>query len=99
MENESDKYLLPIENIKRIIKDAFPDGTNCKLSQEAKETFQSVLTEFIAFITSEAAEKAATDGRKTISGIDIISALDSLGFDHYTEILKEYLGKIKLSFE
>lgn len=97
MNNEYGKNHLPIENIKRIIKNSFPSEINCKLTQEGKEAFQEILTEFICFITSEAAEKAASEDRKTVLGSDIISALETLGFEHYTDILKLYLGKIKAS--
>lgn len=99
MESLHDKYLLPVENIKRIIKDAFPEDIACKLTKEGKETFQLILTEFITFITSEAAENAAAEDRKTVSGADIIIALENLGFEHYTDILKEYLLKIKLNID
>jgi nuclear transcription Y subunit beta len=99
MENEQDKYLLPTENIKRIIKEAFPEDINCKLTKEGKEAFQEILSEFISFVTSEASEKAAEEGRKTVLGTDIISALETLGFEHYTDILKQYLGKIKQNSE
>ena len=96
MENNINNNLLPIENIKRIVKNAFPKEINCKLTKEGKEAFQEILTEFIGFITSEASEIANSQDRKTILGSDIIRALEDLGFDHYSDILKIYLSKIKL---
>ncbi len=92
----NDNNLLPVENIKRIIKNSFPDNINCKLTKESKDAFQEILSDFIGFITSEAAEKAALDNRKTIYGTDILQAMDDLGFDSYSDILNTYHQKVKL---
>lgn len=95
-ENEgNNNNLLPVEIIKRVIKNSFPDKINCKLTKEAKDAFQEILSEFIGFITSEAAEKAASDNRKTIYGTDILQAMDDLGFDAYSDLLSSYHQKVK----
>jgi nuclear transcription Y subunit beta len=90
--NEYDRFL-PVANIGRIIKNNLPNEV--KLSKEAKETFQECVSEFISFITSEASEKCNLEKRKTINGDDIIHALTTLGFDHYTSTLKIYLEKYR----
>jgi nuclear transcription Y subunit beta len=92
--NEFDRFL-PVANIGRIIKNNLPNEV--KLSKEAKETFQECVSEFISFITSEASEKCNIEKRKTINGEDIIHALTTLGFDHYTPTLKIYLEKYRES--
>lgn len=92
--NEFDR-LLPIANIGRIIKNNLPKEV--KLSKDAKETFQECVTEFISFITSEASERCSEEKRKTINGEDIVNALNALGFEHYTPILKIYLEKYRAS--
>src|SRR5690606_35674336 len=92
--NEYDRFLT-VANIGRIIKNNLPKEV--KLSKEAKETFQECVSEFISFITSEASDKCNMEKRKTINGEDIIYALSSLGFDHYTSILKVYLEKYRES--
>lgn len=96
---EKSAYYLPNENIRRIIKESFPKEINCKLSKDAKELFQEILTEFICFVSSEAADSANKNNRKTILGSDILDSLNELGFEHYNEILKEYLNKIKQHHE
>lgn len=99
MEDKSnEKILLPLENIIKIIKTAFQDGTNCKLTKETKELFQEILTEFIGIVSSEAIEKMTEENRKIISGDDIINSLASLGFDKYVEILKTYQLKLNMSY-
>jgi nuclear transcription Y subunit beta len=92
--NEYDRFL-PVANIGRIIKNNLPKEV--KLSKEAKETFQECVSEFISFITSEASEKCNIEKRKTINGDDIVHALTTLGFDHYTPTLKVYLEKYRES--
>ena len=52
----------------RIMKRALPD--NAKMSKESKQCVQECVSEFIAFITSEASERLRTDKRKTITGDD-----------------------------
>lgn len=92
--SEYDRFL-PVANIGRIIKNNLPKEV--KLSKEAKETFQECVSEFISFITSEASDKCNLEKRKTINGDDVVYALSNLGFDHYNNILRDYLAKYRES--
>ncbi|BGP55993.1 hypothetical protein JCM8202_005135 [Rhodotorula sphaerocarpa] len=94
MYREQDRYL-PIANVGRIMKKCLPDTT--KVSKDAKECVQECTSEFISFITSEAAERCAIEKRKTINGEDILFAMSTLGFDMYAEVLKVYLVKYRES--
>ncbi|KXS09592.1 hypothetical protein M427DRAFT_105180 [Gonapodya prolifera JEL478] len=85
--------LLPVANVARIMKNALPE--NAKISKEAKECVQECVSEFVAFLTSEAADKCSTDRRKTVSGEDIIWAMDSLGFDMYAATMRTFLQRYK----
>jgi len=89
---EQDRYL-PIANVSRIMKGSVP-GT-AKISKEAKECVQECVSEFISFITSEAAEKCQMEKRKTIGGEDILYAMVNLGFEQYAETLKIHLAKLR----
>lgn len=82
--------LLPIANINRIMKMSLVP--NAKIAKDAKECVQECVSEFISFITSEAAEKCATEKRKTVNGEDILFAMQTLGFDNYIEPLKMFLN-------
>lgn len=84
---------LPKANITRIIKENL--DPKVKLSKEAIEAFQSCVSEFISFITSEASDKCKEEKRKTINGDDILSAMVNLGFDQYVPVLKLYLEKYR----
>merc|ERR1712189_25147 len=86
---------LPIANVARIMKNSIPQ--NGKIAKEAKECVQECVSEFISFITSEAAERCQQEKRKTINGEDILFALNTLGFDPYVEPLKLYLTKYRES--
>ena len=57
---------LPIANVARIMKNSIPQ--NGKIAKEAKECVQECVSEFISFITSEAAERCQQEKRKTING-------------------------------
>ncbi|CAL8079914.1 unnamed protein product [Calicophoron daubneyi] len=89
---EQDRFL-PIANVAKIMKRAVPG--NGKIAKDAKECVQECVSEFISFITSEAAERCQTEKRKTINGEDILCAMNSLGFDNYVEPLKTFLVKFR----
>ena len=82
-----------IANVARIMKSAVPP--TAKIAKDAKECVQECVSEFISFITSEAAEKCQLEKRKTIGGEDILYAMISLGFDQYAETLKIHLAKLR----
>ena len=56
---------------------------------------QECVSEFLSFITSEASEHCQNEKRKTISGEDILLAMQRLGFDTYVEPLKDYLSRYR----
>jgi nuclear transcription Y subunit beta len=89
---DQDRYL-PIANVAKLMKKAIPERG--KIAKEAKECVQECVSEFISFITSEAAERCALEKRKTINGEDILYAMGALGFDNYLEPLKIFLQKYR----
>ncbi|KAI0027409.1 histone-fold-containing protein [Vararia minispora EC-137] len=89
---EQDRFL-PIANVSRIMKNSVPP--TAKIAKDAKECVQECVSEFISFITSEAAEKCALEKRKTIGGEDILYAMNALGFEQYAETLKIHLAKLR----
>ncbi|WWC63330.1 uncharacterized protein I303_105930 [Kwoniella dejecticola CBS 10117] len=89
---EQDRWL-PIANVARIMKTSLPGSA--KVSKEAKECVQECVSEFISFITSEAAEKCLNEKRKTLNGEDILTSMRSLGFDNYEGVLRVYLAKYR----
>ncbi|KAF7350418.1 Nuclear transcription factor Y subunit B-1 [Mycena venus] len=91
---EQDRFL-PIANVSRIMKASVPP--TAKIAKDAKECVQECVSEFISFITSEAAERCLSEKRKTIGGEDILYAMGTLGFDNYAETLKIHLAKLRQS--
>ncbi|RAL48225.1 hypothetical protein DM860_005649 [Cuscuta australis] len=71
------RLLLPIANVGRIMKQRLPE--NAKVSKEAKETMQECVSEFVGFVTVEAAERCRRERRKTVNGDDVCWALSMLG--------------------
>lgn len=90
---EQDRWL-PIANIDRVMRNSLPE--KAKISKEARQCIQECVSEFIAFITSQAAEKCLIEKRKTLNGEDILYSLYSLGFENYAEILRIYLAKYRV---
>jgi len=89
---EQDRYL-PIANVSRIMKQSVPP--TAKIAKDAKECIQECVSEFISFITSEAAEKCQLEKRKTIAGEDVLYAMINLGYENYAEALKIHLVKLR----
>jgi nuclear transcription Y subunit beta len=85
--------LLPIANVARIMKRALP--ASAKIAQGAKDAVNESVSEFIAFVTSEAAERCLSEKRKTITAEDLLWALGTLGFDDYVEPLRAYLQRYR----
>ncbi|VDN10660.1 unnamed protein product, partial [Dibothriocephalus latus] len=73
----------------------FPYFYSVFVAKDAKECVQECVSEFISFITSEAAERCQNEKRKTINGEDILCAMGSLGFENYVEPLKTFLVKLR----
>ena len=75
------------------MKNAVPP--TAKIAKDAKECVQECVSEFISFITSEAAEKCMLEKRKTIGGEDVLYGMITLGFENYAETLKIHLAKLR----
>lgn len=85
---------LPIANVSRLMKKSLP--SNAKIAKEAKDLVQEATCELIAFITSEANERCATEKRKTINGDDVLYAMRVLGFENYEEVCRVWLSRYRM---
>lgn len=81
--------LMPIANVIRIMRKILPP--HAKISDDAKETIQECVSEYISFITGEANDRCQREQRKTITAEDILWAMNKLGFDDSIEPLTVYL--------
>ncbi|XP_065853368.1 nuclear transcription factor Y subunit B-6 [Euphorbia lathyris] len=89
---EQDRFM-PIANVIRIMRKMLPP--HAKISDDAKETIQECVSEFISFVTSEANERCQREQRKTITAEDVLYAMSKLGFDDYIEPLTMYLHRYR----
>ncbi|XP_031479840.1 nuclear transcription factor Y subunit B-1-like [Nymphaea colorata] len=89
---EQDRFM-PIANVIRIMRRILP--SHAKISDDAKETIQECVSEYISFVTSEANERCQREQRKTITADDVLWAMRKLGFDDYVEPLSVYLQKFR----
>jgi histone H3/H4 len=84
---------MPIANVIRIMRRVLP--AHAKISDDAKETIQECVSEYISFITGEANARCQREQRKTINAEDVLSAMSRLGFDDYVEPLSIYLHRYR----
>lgn len=89
---EQDQYM-PIANVIRIMRRILP--SHAKISDDAKETIQECVSEYISFITGEANERCQHEQRKTITAEDVLWAMGKLGFDDYVEPLSVFLTRYR----
>lgn len=89
---EQDQYM-PIANVIRIMRRILP--SHAKISDDAKETIQECVSEYISFITGEANERCQREQRKTVTAEDVLWAMGKLGFDDYVEPLTAYLNRYR----
>jgi nuclear transcription Y subunit beta len=85
--------LIPIASVVRVMRRVLPP--QAKVSYDAKELIQGYVSEFISFVTGEAIERCQDDHRKTITGEDIIWAMERLGFDDYVAALRAYVRRMR----
>ncbi|GAV68822.1 CBFD_NFYB_HMF domain-containing protein [Cephalotus follicularis] len=89
---EQDQYM-PIANVIRIMHRILP--SHAKISDDAKETIQECVSEFISFATGEANERCQREQRKTVNAEDVLWAMGKLGFDNYIQSLLLYLNRYR----
>ncbi|KAK2652696.1 hypothetical protein Ddye_012552 [Dipteronia dyeriana] len=89
---EQDRFM-PIANVIRIMRKILPP--HAKISDDAKETIQECVSEYISFITGEANDRCQREQRKTITAEDVLWAMSKLGFDDYIEPLTMYLHRYR----
>lgn len=83
------EQFMPSANVRRIMRRALPQ--HAKIADDAKETVQECVTEFIAYVTTEANSKCRGESRKTITPEDVVGAMEALGFYNYSDTLALYL--------
>ncbi|KAF3484923.1 hypothetical protein F2Q69_00054786 [Brassica cretica] len=84
---------MPIANVIRIMRKILPP--HAKISDDAKETIQECVSEYISFVTGEANERCQREQRKTITAEDILWAMSKLGFDDYVGPLNVFINRYR----
>lgn len=90
IKRKPDEYL-PIANVIKIMRRVLPPQVN--ILDESKEIIQECASEFIAFLTRLANENCHRECRNIIKPEDILSTMESTGFDNYIEPLTVFLNK------
>lgn len=84
---------LPNAVVTRIIREALPDGIT--VAKEARAAVAKAASIFILYLTSSANMIAKKNNRKTISGPDVLAAIEEVEFDQFMEPLQEALELFK----
>ncbi|XP_051162504.1 DNA polymerase epsilon subunit 3-like [Leptopilina boulardi] len=84
---------LPNAVVTRIIKEALPDGIS--VGKDARLAVAKASSIFILYLTSTANSIAKKHNRKTISGSDVIQAIEDIEFDQFKSPLNEALENFK----
>ena len=71
--------LLPASSVKYVMRRAM-GGDQDAITDESVEAMQRCTSEFLSFITSEARERAAREGRASVTYGDISGVLNVFGF-------------------
>ncbi|KAM0676932.1 hypothetical protein BDAP_002525 [Binucleata daphniae] len=85
--------LLPIANISKIMKKPIPKIA--KVAKDSKEIMQKAASEFIAIVTCMAKEICESENRKTLTGEDLVRAMDQLGMPYYSQLCRIYLKRYR----
>ncbi|XP_076343271.1 DNA polymerase epsilon subunit 3-like [Tachypleus tridentatus] len=89
MAERTEDFNLPNSVITRIVKEALPDGVN--ISKEARSAFSKAASIFVLYATSSANNFALKAKRKTLSGNDVLTAIQDMEFEKFLEPLQESL--------
>ncbi|KAL7291497.1 DNA polymerase epsilon subunit 3 [Trichogramma pretiosum] len=84
---------LPNAVVTRIVKEALPDGVT--VAKEARAAVAKAASIFILYLTSSANVIAKKSNRKTVSGTDVIQAMEDIEFEQFVEPLNEALENFK----
>uniref|UniRef100_G3MRY9 DNA polymerase epsilon subunit 3 n=1 Tax=Amblyomma maculatum TaxID=34609 RepID=G3MRY9_AMBMU len=84
---------LPLSVVSRIVKDALPDGVS--VSKEARAALAKAASVFVLYTTSCANNFAMKGKRKTVTGADIISAMEEMEFESFIDTLSGNLEQFR----
>ena len=85
----------PIDKILNIASRPIPSHNY--ISKDAACELQSLTKEFATIISTEAGANATSSNRKVITGDDVISGLNNIGYIDYATSMKIYLEKYRES--
>ena len=81
---------ISLATISSIMKEVVPEDV--KISNEVKECMQDCVNELIMFLAQEASDLCVISRKRVITAEEIITALETLGFDeHYYVLMKMIL--------
>lgn len=83
--------LLPSTQIAKIMNEVLVGEV--KIDNSVRDSIQNSVASFILHLTGEACTKCDREGRKSITGDDILWSVDRLGFKDYEPVLRTFLRR------
>lgn len=84
---------LPTQAVLRCVKDALPEGI--MLKKDSKFATIKAATLFVSYATHMAQEHARNRNHKTITGTDVLGALEDMEMEGFREELEQKMGEYK----
>lgn len=72
---------LPLHTIERIVREAAGPGMH--VAGPAVRCMRDCASEFVLFVAQEAAERCASQSRRTLQSDDVVAALSALGLSAF----------------
>jgi len=91
---ETEEFQLPSAVVQRIVKAALPD--NIQIAKDAKVAISTAGKIFINYLTACANDLCMNSNRSTISGTDVLEAMEDLEFPDLISPLKEFFKVVKI---
>ena len=89
VKDDSSIDTLPSAAVSKLIKDCVPQS--CKISDEADTAIRKAASVFVLFATSSASAVTKESSRRTITGPDVVKAMEGMEFDKFVEPLENCL--------
>ncbi|CAG0900852.1 unnamed protein product [Darwinula stevensoni] len=93
MAEQPEDLNLPASVVNKIIKESLPDGVI--VSKDAKIAVGRAASVFVLYAATSANQVVTSQKRKTMTGQDVLKAMDTMGFPEFINPLKEYFEVFK----
>ncbi len=81
-----------LKNVKSVMKNILP--TNFTIDDDALALMKSCVLDFVSSMSCEVASNCVYNGKNSVTGHDVVSALANIGYNDYSQPMSIYASKI-----